>query len=194
MGTKCIWSFPTSATGCHCFAGTVRSLQCCHRHPCLIQGKKKRRVEKMGRSNNGRRGREWGGKRRGLASTPRDVPPPFHLWLRLYTLSLGTDFTEYLRISVFSFFSPPRLREHATGAWACKTPLFSFSMFYILTISGRPIRAYLNSYWTDIHIVCRVGRTLDVDERSEAVFSDFSGDVAAATNFVGKINLQCTSL
>ena len=60
-----------------------------------------------------------------------------------------------------------------------------------LVISVRPIN-YLNIYRTDIHEICRIGRTLAVDERSEVIFFDPLGDVAVATNFVGKIFLQYT--
>jgi len=43
---------------------------------------------------------------------------------------------------------------------------------------------------TDLHEICRIGRTLDADERSDVIFFDLSREVAAATNFVGKIDLQ----
>jgi len=39
------------------------------------------------------------------------------------------------------------------------------------------------------HVICRIGRTLAVDERSEVIFFDPSRDVAMATNFVGEIDL-----
>jgi len=39
---------------------------------------------------------------------------------------------------------------------------------------------------------CRIGRTLTVDERSGVIFFDPSWDVAVATNFVGKVDLQST--
>ena len=29
---------------------------------------------------------------------------------------------------------------------------------------------YLNIYWTDLLEICRIGRTLAVDERSEVIF------------------------
>ena len=44
-------------------------------------------------------------------------------------------------------------------------------------------------YRIDLQEICRINRTLAVDERSE-VFFDPSRDVAVATNFVGKIDLQ----
>jgi len=49
---------------------------------------------------------------------------------------------------------------------------------------------YLNIYWTDLHEVGRIGRTLAVDERSEVIFFDPPRDIATETNFVGKIYLQ----
>ena len=45
---------------------------------------------------------------------------------------------------------------------------------------------YLNIYRTDLHEICRIGRTLSVDERSEVIFVDSSRDVAVVTNFVGR--------
>jgi len=43
---------------------------------------------------------------------------------------------------------------------------------------------YLNIYWTYLHKICRFGRTLAVDERSEVIFFDPSKDVAVATNYL----------
>jgi len=43
---------------------------------------------------------------------------------------------------------------------------------------------YLNIYLTDINQICRDGRTLTVDERSEVIFFDPSRDVAMATNYL----------
>jgi len=34
---------------------------------------------------------------------------------------------------------------------------------------------YVNIYGTDVHEICRIGRTLAVDERSEAIFSTVQG-------------------
>jgi len=51
---------------------------------------------------------------------------------------------------------------------------------------------YLNIYRIDLHDICRIGRTLAVDERSEVIFFDPSKDVAVATNFVDKIDLHST--
>jgi len=51
---------------------------------------------------------------------------------------------------------------------------------------------YLNIYRTDFHQICTDDRTMAVGERSEVVFP--SRDVAVATNFVGKIDLQSTHL
>jgi len=48
---------------------------------------------------------------------------------------------------------------------------------------------HLNIYWTDLHEICRIGRTLAADKWREVNFFDPSGDVAMATNFVGKIDL-----
>jgi len=49
-----------------------------------------------------------------------------------------------------------------------------------------------NIYWTDLHEICRPGKTLAVDKRSEVIFFDLSRDVATATNWAGKIGLQYT--
>ena len=49
---------------------------------------------------------------------------------------------------------------------------------------------YLNIYWTDLHEVCRIGRTSAVDERSEVIFFDPPRDIAMVTNFVGTVYLQ----
>ena len=49
---------------------------------------------------------------------------------------------------------------------------------------------YLNIHQTDVHEICRIGRTLTVDERSEVIFFDSPRDIAAVTNFVGKIDIQ----
>jgi len=51
---------------------------------------------------------------------------------------------------------------------------------------------YLNIYGTDLHEICRIGRTLTVDEWSEVIFFDHSRDVSVATNFVDKIDPQST--
>ena len=51
---------------------------------------------------------------------------------------------------------------------------------------------YLNICRTDLHQICRIGRTLAVDERYKVIFFDLSRDVAVVTNFVGKIDLQYT--
>jgi len=49
---------------------------------------------------------------------------------------------------------------------------------------------YLNIYWTDPHEIYGFCTTLAVDQRSEVIFFDPSIDVAVATSFVGKIDLQ----
>ena len=51
---------------------------------------------------------------------------------------------------------------------------------------------HLNIYWTDVHEICRIGRTLATDERSEVIFFDPTRDDAVATNFVSKMYLQYT--
>ena len=51
---------------------------------------------------------------------------------------------------------------------------------------------YLNIYRTDLRKICRIVRTLAVDERSEVIFFDPSRDVTVATNLVDKIGLQYT--
>ena len=60
----------------------------------------------------------------------------------------------------------------------------------VLVIYVRPIIQRYSLCWTDLHENCRIDRTLAVDERPEVIFFDPSRDVAVATNFVGKIDLQ----
>jgi len=50
--------------------------------------------------------------------------------------------------------------------------------------------SYLNIYRTELHEICRIGRSLG--ERSEVMFFDLLWDVVVATNFEGKIDLQST--
>ena len=47
---------------------------------------------------------------------------------------------------------------------------------------------YVNIYRTDLHEICRIGRTLVVGERPEVIFFDSLRNVAVASNFVGKNN------
>ena len=51
---------------------------------------------------------------------------------------------------------------------------------------------YLNIYQTDLHQICRVGRTMAVDERPEVSFFDLSKDVAVATNFLSQMQAHIT--
>jgi len=51
---------------------------------------------------------------------------------------------------------------------------------------------YFNIYRTYLYEICRIGRTLAADERSEVIFFDRSRDVAVATKYVGKIDLHST--
>jgi len=46
----------------------------------------------------------------------------------------------------------------------------------------------INTYPTDLCQICRVGRTVAVDEWSEGSFFDPPRDVAVATNFVGRMH------
>jgi len=45
-------------------------------------------------------------------------------------------------------------------------------------------------YQTDLHEICRTGRTLAVDERAEVIFFRSLKDVAVATTFVKKLVLH----
>jgi len=45
-------------------------------------------------------------------------------------------------------------------------------------------------YQTDLHEICRTGRTLAVDERAEVIFFRSLKDVAVATTFVKKLDLH----
>jgi len=75
-------------------------------------------------------------------------------------------------------FSPPALLEaQAQRAYV----LLLFKIFLLIFV--RPII----STSTDLHEICRIGRTLAVDERS-GYFFDPPRDVAVTTNFVGKID------
>ena len=63
-------------------------------------------------------------------------------------------------------------------------------MFYFLNIfSDFCQNNRLNIYWTVFNEICKIGRTLAIDEQSEVIFYPAS-DVVMATNFVGKIDLQ----
>ena len=55
---------------------------------------------------------------------------------------------------------------------------------------------YLIIYWTDLHHICVIRRTMPVDERSEVSFSLPQGLLPwqVATNFVGPIQAQSTEL
>jgi len=48
---------------------------------------------------------------------------------------------------------------------------------------------YLNIYWTDLHEIFTIDRTLVVGECLEDIVFDPSRELAAVTNFVGKIDL-----
>jgi len=48
---------------------------------------------------------------------------------------------------------------------------------------------YLNICRTDLHEICRIGRTLAVDKRAEVIYFDPKGR-SVATNFVGKLELN----
>jgi len=64
--------------------------------------------------------------------------------------------------------------------------LLLFSIFLRFCLTN-----YLNIYQTNLHPICT---QLTADERPEVSFFDPPRDVAVATNFVGKINLQSTHL
>jgi len=49
---------------------------------------------------------------------------------------------------------------------------------------------YLNVHWTNLHSICRIGRTFAVDERSKVIFFDSSRNFAMDSNVVG--NLPCS--
>ena len=51
---------------------------------------------------------------------------------------------------------------------------------------------YLNIYQTDLHQICRVRRTIAVEERCKLVFDHPSRDIAVATNFADQIQAQST--
>ena len=51
---------------------------------------------------------------------------------------------------------------------------------------------YLNIYQTDLHQICRVRRTIAVEERCKLVFDHPSSDIAVATNFADQIQAQST--
>jgi len=61
---------------------------------------------------------------------------------------------------------------------------------YVLLLS---FNIYFSDFYrTGLHEICRICRTLAVDERSGVIFFDPSRDVAVATNFVGKVDVQST--
>jgi len=60
-------------------------------------------------------------------------------------------------------------------------------MFYLKNIFSDFCQTdYLNIFRTDLLGICRIDRTVAVDERSEVAFFDPSRDAAVATNCVGK--------
>jgi len=70
--------------------------------------------------------------------------------------------------------------------------MFYWCFIYFYIFSDFCQTNYLDICQTDLREICRIGRTLDVDGGSEVIFFDPSRDVAVATNFVGKIDLQST--
>jgi len=67
-------------------------------------------------------------------------------------------------------------------------------MFYFVYFSDFCQSNYLNIYRTDLHEICRIGRTLGANECSQVIFFDPSKGVAVATNVVGKIDYQSTRM
>ena len=96
-------------------------------------------------------------------------------------------------IATLNTHSVTRIRPPAQGGAqarrACVVLLFYFFK-YILAISFRPIIA--TSTEPIFRKFVRLVELLAVDERHEVIFFDLSRDVAATTNFVGKIDLQYT--
>ena len=123
-----------------------------------------------------------------------DRKPRQHLTTQVFTDQMpflppnqqcqSTEGQRSINQSVNFIFSPHALRE-TEARW-----IYVLLMFYLKkNIFSDFCRAnYLNIY---LHEICRICRTLTVDERS-SYFFDLSRDVAVATNFVGKIDLQYT--
>jgi len=59
-------------------------------------------------------------------------------------------------------FSPPAL-------------MFCAVLFFIICFSDFFRTNYLDIYQTDLHEICRIGRTLSIDELSEVIFSISEG-------------------
>jgi len=95
---------------------------------------------------------------------------------------------------------PPSSRYYSTRcARSAAEKGYVLLMFYFLDIFTDFCQTkYLNVYRTNLHEICRIGRTLAADERSEVIFQhmklffDPSKDVAVTTNFMGKIDLHFT--
>ena len=80
VGTECIWSPPIFATGCR-FRRSLWEAQCSTDLLAEFKGEGKKSREEDGWSNNGRRGRDGGGKGR---DPPHPISPLTSLpWLRL---------------------------------------------------------------------------------------------------------------
>jgi len=62
--------------------------------------------------------------------------------------------------------------------------------YVLLSFLSSFLTIYLVIYWTDLRQICRVGRTVAADERSQVIFFDPSRDIAVATNFAGQIRAQ----
>jgi len=73
MGIKCIWSLLTLRLAVIILLGAVGSLQCFPDQLAKFKGS----WEGNGWSNTGRCGKDGGGKRKGSASTPHEVPSNF---------------------------------------------------------------------------------------------------------------------
>jgi len=67
-------------------------------------------------------------------------------------------------------FSPPALRE-AQARWAYVLLMFFIFKIFLVTCHTN----YLSIYRTDLHEICRIGRTLAADERPIVIFRSLKG-------------------
>jgi len=81
--------------------------------------------------------------------------------------------------------SPAALREaHARTAYLLLMFCYFFTQFSDICQTN-----YLNIYWTDLHEIFMIDRTLVVGECLEDIVFDPSRELAVVTNCVGKIDL-----
>jgi len=85
-----------------------------------------------------------------------------------------------------TYCSPAALREvQARRAYA-------LLLFFSYIFSDFSYTNFLDNYRIDLHEICRIGRTLAVDEDLKLFFFDTSRDFAVATSSVGQLDLQYT--